>query len=119
MANQEDNSELKRGLFMVSDAVIGAAVLLMIGGAAGTWLDKSLHSGTSWCSIIGAMLGGTVGLVRMVMKANALDSGKKSSSSKAIKASQTKEQDLLKTDASDTDKNRQRLPFERHSDEEN
>ena len=68
----DDNSDLKQAMFTVSDAVLGAAILLAIGVYAGGWLDKQFHS-TPWCSVGLALTGGIIGLGRMVMKAKSLE----------------------------------------------
>lgn len=68
-----EGTDLKRALFTVSDAVLGAAVLLALGVYGGAWLDKQFNCSPT-LSIGLALLGGGLGLARMVMKANALGS---------------------------------------------
>src|SRR5579883_2928279 len=71
--DEADNSNLKQALFTVSDAVLGAAILLALGVFCGTWLDRQLHT-APWLSTGLALLGGGIGLARMVIKANSLQS---------------------------------------------
>lgn len=68
----QDNDYLKRALFAASDGVLGAALLIFIGMHAGSWLDNKLHS-APWISIILCLLGGGLGLARMVAKVLALE----------------------------------------------
>lgn len=70
----QSDSDLKRAMFAVSDAVLGAAVLLAIGVYAGSWLDKQFNC-SPLCSVGLALLGGSIGLYRMVAKARGLDTG--------------------------------------------
>ena len=51
-----------------ADAVIGAAVLTVLGAAAGYWLDRKLHT-TPLFSLVLVMVGMVLGLARMVIKA--------------------------------------------------
>lgn len=81
-----DDGNLKEALFTVSDAVLGAAVLLAIGVYGGGWLDKQLHT-APWFSMGLALLGGGVGLARMVMKAQALGKSDPGMPSKTIVSS--------------------------------
>ncbi len=62
----------QRTMFVVSDAVLGAAVLVMLGVWGGGFLDDKLHS-APWCSLSLSILGGGLGLWRMVKKATSLD----------------------------------------------
>jgi F0F1-type ATP synthase assembly protein I len=66
-----DDGNMKKALFAVSDGVIGAAVLLAGGVYGGAWLDEKLHT-APWISVGLAMLGGGLGLARMVYKATQL-----------------------------------------------
>ncbi len=79
----QSDSDLKRAMFTVSDAVLGAAVLLAIGVYAGSWLDKQLNC-SPFCSVGLALLGGSIGLYRMVVKARGLDTGGSGKLPKAI-----------------------------------
>ena len=79
----QSDSDLKRAMFTVSDAVLGAAVLLAIGVYAGSWLDKQFHC-SPFCSVGLALLGGSIGLYRMVVKARGLDNGGSGKLPKAI-----------------------------------
>lgn len=81
-ANQKnDDGDLKKALFTVSDAVLGAAVLVAIGVYGGAWLDQKLHC-APWLSVGLSLLGGGVGLARMVMKAQELGKSDKNSALK-------------------------------------
>ncbi len=62
------SEDVKRAMMTVTDGVIGAAVLLAAGVYGGNWLDNQFHS-APWCSVGLAMLGGALGLGRMVYKA--------------------------------------------------
>lgn len=81
VAEKDDNTDLKRALFTVSDAVLGAAVLLALGVYGGAWLDKQFNC-APFLSVGLALLGGGIGLARMVMKAQALDKNSKIDKSK-------------------------------------
>ncbi len=65
-------SNFQRAMFVVSDAVLGAAVLVMLGVWGGGFLDDKLHT-SPWCSLGLSVLGGGLGLWRMVKKATSLD----------------------------------------------
>ncbi|MCC7530194.1 MAG: AtpZ/AtpI family protein [Candidatus Melainabacteria bacterium] len=65
-------SGFQRAMFVVSDAVLGAAVLIMLGMWAGGFADDNLHT-APWCSLGLSILGGALGLWRMVKKASSLD----------------------------------------------
>ncbi len=65
-------SGFQRAMFVVSDAVLGAAVLVLLGMWAGGFADDKLHT-APWGSIGLSILGGGLGLWRMVKKATALD----------------------------------------------
>lgn len=67
-----DMRDLKRSMLVVGDAVLGAAVLVLLGVWGGGFLDQKLNTGP-WCSIGLSMLGAGLGLARMVMKAMELD----------------------------------------------
>ncbi len=107
----DDGLAMRRALFTVSDAVLGAAVLLVIGVYGGDWLDKQLHT-TPWLSVGLSILGGGLGLARMVIKANSLDTksiGKKS----GTKSAAGKEAlPLVKSDPA-----KPRMPYDDYSDE--
>lgn len=62
----------QRAMFVVSDAVLGSAVLIVLGVWAGNFADDKLHT-APWGSICLSILGGGLGLWRMVKKATALD----------------------------------------------
>ncbi|MBA3859396.1 MAG: hypothetical protein C0507_21030 [Cyanobacteria bacterium PR.3.49] len=68
----EGMSTFQRGMFVAGDAMLGAAVLVMLGVWGGGYLDDKLHTGP-WCSLGLSVLGGVLGLWRMVKKATALD----------------------------------------------
>jgi F0F1-type ATP synthase assembly protein I len=103
-----DNSNLKQALFVVSDAVIGAAILLAIGVYAGSWLDKQFHT-APWFSTGLALFGGGFGLARMVMKANSLQSIPAAKSDKSSAKTAKKQQE----------QSGQRNPFDDYEDEQN
>lgn len=66
MAN--DSTDLKKAMFQVSDAVIGAGILVFLGVFIGNWLDSKLNC-APWGVIGLSMLGAILGLARMVKKA--------------------------------------------------
>lgn len=68
----QDNDYLKRALFAASDGILGAAILIFIGMQAGSWLDSKLQS-TPWISVVLCLIGGGLGLTRMVLKVLALE----------------------------------------------
>jgi F0F1-type ATP synthase assembly protein I len=72
MDSNEENSQGRRALMAVSDGVLGAAVLLAAGVYGGAWLDTKLHT-APWLSVGLSILGGGLGLARMVVKATELD----------------------------------------------
>ena len=82
--DKNNDGNLKQALFTVSDAVLGSAILLALGVYGGAWLDQRLHT-SPWLSVGLALLGGGIGLWRMVMKAQAI--GKNDKSSKNASAS--------------------------------
>lgn len=57
---------------VVADSVIGAAVLVFLGVLGGNFVDDKFHT-APWGSIGLSLLGGTLGLWRMVKKAMAID----------------------------------------------
>ena len=67
-AATSESTHLKKALFQVSDGILGAAVLIFLGVMAGNWLDAQLHT-APWLSIALSMLGGGLGLYRLVRKA--------------------------------------------------
>ena len=112
MADEDDDGlAMRKALFTVSDAVLGAAVLLVIGVYGGDWLDKQLHT-TPWLSVGLSIFGGGLGLARMVIKANSLDT--KSIGRKTSKNS-GEGKDPLPLVKSDPAK--PRMPYDDYSDE--
>lgn len=120
----DDSPDLKQAMFAVSDAVLGAAVLLALGVYGGGFLDSKLHT-APWLSVGLALLGGGLGLARMVMKANALDSKKGKAEASVLS-------EKLSADNSDTqkalsekpvkapeifDEKKQRMPYDSFSDD--
>jgi len=69
---QSDMSGFQRNMFVVSDLVLGAAVLIMLGVWGGGFLDEKLHT-APWGSLGLSILGGGLGLWRMIKKASSLD----------------------------------------------
>lgn len=67
-AGGDDKTNLKNALITVSDGVIGAGILVFVGVLLGNWADDKLHS-APLCVIIFALVGGGLGLARLVMKA--------------------------------------------------
>lgn len=61
--------DTKRAMLTVTDGVLGAAILLAAGVYGGTWLDQQFHT-SPWLSVGLAIVGGGLGLGRMVYKAN-------------------------------------------------
>jgi F0F1-type ATP synthase assembly protein I len=91
----KDDTNLKQAMFQVSDGVIGAAVLIVIGIFAGQWLDNHFHT-SPMCMIVLSMLGGGLGLARLVQKAMLIgQDSPKPDASKMI--------DLSKQDEGDND----------------
>ncbi len=114
MANEDDDGlNMRKALFTVSDAVLGAAVLLVIGVYGGDWLDKQLHT-SPWLSVGLALLGGGLGLARMVIKANSLDTGKADRRPKKKTADGTGAAAIPSTKSDPT---KPRAPYEDYSDE--
>lgn len=66
--DSNEGTHLKKALFQVSDGILGAAVLIFLGVMGGNWLDAQLHT-APWLSIALSMLGGGLGLYRLVRKA--------------------------------------------------
>lgn len=64
----KDDTDLKQAMFQVSDGVIGAAILIVIGILGGRWLDAHFQTGAVW-TIGLSMTGGALGLIRLVIKA--------------------------------------------------
>lgn len=71
---KDDGSNLRTALVTVGDAVLGAAVMVLIGVWAGGFLDQKLNTGP-WLSLTLSIVGGGLGLWRMVKKAMQLDTG--------------------------------------------
>lgn len=67
-----DQGDLKQALFAVSEAVLGAGVLIALGAYGGNWLDEKLHSGP-WLSIGLSITGAGLGLARLVIKAQQIN----------------------------------------------
>jgi F0F1-type ATP synthase assembly protein I len=67
-ADSSESTNLKKALFQVSDGILGAAILIFLGVMGGNWLDAKLHT-SPWLSIALSMLGGGLGLYRLVRKA--------------------------------------------------
>lgn len=115
---QKEENDLKRAMFAVSDAVLGAAVLLALGVYGGAWIDNKLHS-SPWVSVTLSILGAGLGLARMVAKANALESKSKPKSSREdsreSKSPQTGGQNAGGSNPSDS---KTCLPFEQFTQEE-
>ena len=68
---RNNSSELKKALFQVSDGILGAAILICLGVWVGGVLDKQFHS-APWGSIVTSLLGGALGLIRLIRKAMAI-----------------------------------------------
>lgn len=114
MAEDDEGSERRRAFAAVSDGVIGAAVLLAAGVYGGSWFDSRFHT-SPWFTIGLSMLGGILGLLRMVIKAIALDTNKNKSIAKTASSAQS----LNKADNNNSSGNskKQRLPYEDFNDE--
>jgi hypothetical protein len=110
-----DDGNMKKALFAVSDGVLGAAVLLSAGVYGGAWIDEKLHT-APWISVGLAMLGGGLGLARMVYKATQI--GGDTSTSPKPKTPGMKSVQSSPTVPPDGGV-RQKRPFEDLDDEEN
>jgi F0F1-type ATP synthase assembly protein I len=64
----EDKRALVAQYAAAGDAVVGIAVLSGLGAWGGFWLDGKLNS-TPWCAIAFSLIGMTLGLTRMVLRA--------------------------------------------------
>jgi len=62
----------QQALLVVSDGVLGAGALIMLGVWGGNMLDDRFHT-TPWISLGLSLLLGGLGLARLVAKANSLD----------------------------------------------
>jgi F0F1-type ATP synthase assembly protein I len=109
------SQDLKKALFTVSDGVIGAAILLAAGVYGGGWLDSQFHT-SPWLSVSLAMLGGALGLGRMVYKATKI--GEAANDQPIPKRSVVKPSSEISRSAS-TGGVRQRNPYDDLEDEEN
>ena len=107
--------DMKKAMLAVTDGVIGAAVLLAAGVYGGGWLDRQLHT-SPWLSVGLAMLGGGLGLARMVYRANQL--GKNAVDDPLPKRSVLK-QSAAEPEPSPPGSLRQKRPFEDLDDEQN
>lgn len=76
---EKDNTDLKQAMFQVSDGVLGAAVLIVIGVFGGNWLDAKFNT-APWMLITLSVLGGGLGLGRLVKKAMEIGQPSKSDS---------------------------------------
>lgn len=72
----KDKNELLAAWTTAGDAVLGAAVLTGLGAWAGFWLDDHLHT-SPWLAVSLSLLGMSLGLARMVLKALKADSPSK------------------------------------------
>ncbi len=68
----KETKEFSQSMFVVGDSVIGAGILVFIGVWAGNFADDKFHT-APWGSIILSLVGGCLGLWRMVKKAMAID----------------------------------------------
>lgn len=109
------SDDTKRAMLAVTDGVIGAAILLAAGVYGGSWLDNQFHS-SPWCSVMLAMLGGALGLGRMVYKATKI--GLSAVDAPLAKRTAGNASDELPSSGSVSGM-RQRKPFEDLEDEEN
>lgn len=109
------NDDTKRAMMTVTDGVLGAAVLLAGGVYGGNWLDQQLHT-APWLSMGLALLGGGLGLARMVIKAQQI--GANSPAPKASEGATRATAHTTPSEVSDTGL-RQKRPFEDLDDEEN
>jgi F0F1-type ATP synthase assembly protein I len=64
----KNGADMKQAMMMMGDCVLGAAVLIVLGVFGGAWLDGKLHSAPLW-TICLSLLGGGLGLARLVIKA--------------------------------------------------
>ncbi|GEM_PF-1965151 len=71
--------ETMAALAAAGEAVLGIAVAAGLGAWSGMWLDDRLHT-TPWLAICLALLGMSLGLARMVIKAIEADRAGESSS---------------------------------------
>lgn len=95
-------------MFAVSEAILGAGILIALGTWGGNWLDQKLHT-APWLSISLSIIGAGLGLARLIIKAQQINqpaSEKKSATSTSSS-----------TDTSSTAQ--PRSPFAKWEDEDN
>lgn len=109
------SQDVKRAMMAVSDGVLGAAVLLAAGVYGGNWLDNQFHT-SPWCSVALAMLGGALGLGRMVYKATKIGAGITDPPLPKRSTGKASEEPSAPSSASGL---RQKKPFEDLEDEQN
>lgn len=83
---------MRNALITVSDAVLGAAVLVFLGVLLGGWLDQKMNT-APWLSLTLSIVFGGLGLWRMVKKAMELDTGPSPSTGSGKSASGESESD--------------------------
>jgi F0F1-type ATP synthase assembly protein I len=64
----KDSGDFKQAMFQASDAVLGAALLVAGGVWLGNFLDSKLHT-SPWLVITLSLVGGGLGLWRLIRKA--------------------------------------------------
>ncbi len=75
MSKLQKPISINKAMITVADGVLGAAVLVTIGVFAGHYLDQKLMI-TPWLSILLPLVGGGLGLSRLVIKAISLEKDK-------------------------------------------
>jgi F0F1-type ATP synthase assembly protein I len=69
---EKGSSSVQQTVMVVGDGVLGAGLAIMLGVWGGNMLDDRFHT-APWISLTLSLLGGGLGLARLVSKANQLD----------------------------------------------
>lgn len=65
------DDDVQKALLTAADSVVGSAIFIILGIIGGNYLDQLWHT-TPLLAIILALVGGALGLIRLVIKANKL-----------------------------------------------
>jgi F0F1-type ATP synthase assembly protein I len=72
---KDKGPSVTEAMFAMGDGVLGAAILIVLGIYGGQFLDHKFNTG-SWLTGVLPLVGGGLGLVRLVVKAINLDKDK-------------------------------------------